>query len=114
MHDRLKGDKAGNIDSYDNSNSSRGFRWIFTLRLKEIANRQVLKGQDDIGMILYHSIFQWCAVDQQLCLKFWRYLQEHAEQVLFILDGYDEVADEASVPCETLVNLRYKYIGLTS
>jgi hypothetical protein len=96
------------------TNESRcKFRWIFYLRLKEVANLERIAKEDKIHEILYETLWHR-AVRSIPDLKaksetIWNLLCVQPGKILFILDGYDEVAELRSRPCEALMNVRQFY-----
>lgn len=84
------------------------FYWVFYLRLKEVANLEFSTNDAHlVHKILYQALWNRCGMTEEQSELLWNVLRcTQPEKILFILDGYDEVAEHSSLPCETLMSVR--------
>lgn len=90
------------------------FRFVFFIKLQEVAalTQPDPAKAESIPHILWLYILRKLGVSENKCEKIWSdIVSERGDGdldggVLFILDGYDEVAESSNTMCETLVKVR--------
>jgi hypothetical protein len=83
----------------------KGFRWVFTLRLKEVVNKESLKSEEHIHKILYEMLW-YGFIESFRSEELWIQLLKRKSDMLFILDGFDEVSESDHVAVKALMKIR--------